>query len=101
MVILRKLSEIALKRAGLRLQKLALKRAVSKSLGDWLETGIGSAESAAVIGWIPRRLLAVGWQQRCISLVSGDVCPVAGWQMGGAQILLLRAIVPAESYFGH
>ena len=59
-VILRRLSEIVLKKLVYDFQKLALKRAVWESFGNWLESGIDCAESAAVIGWIPCRLLVAG-----------------------------------------
>ena len=59
-VILRRLSEIDLKRSGYDFCKLVLKRAVWESFSDWLETGIGCAVFGDIIGWIPRWRLAVG-----------------------------------------
>ena len=77
--------KLALKRAGYNFQKSVLKRAVWESFGDCLETGIGCAESAAVISWIPQRLLAAGYWLRRRSHVSR-------WLLGEAQLPLLRVI---------
>ena len=58
-VILRRLSEIALKRAGYDFWILA-PSCLRKSNGDWLVTDISYVESVAVIGWIQCWLLAAG-----------------------------------------
>ena len=57
-MILKRLSEIALKRAGYDFRKLPLKRALWESRYDWLVIGIGRIESASVIASIPRLLSA-------------------------------------------
>ena len=40
------------------------------SSGGWLGTNIGCAGSAAVIGWIPRRLLCLGVRTQTILLAA-------------------------------
>ena len=85
-LILRRLSEIAIKSAGDHFRKLALKRSFWESCCDWLESRIGCTESVAVIGWTPRQ-----------SLTAGRGFHVGCRLQREAQIPLLRVRIPSAA----
>ena len=84
-VIFSRLSEIALKRTGNEFRKLALKSTIRKSCCYQLESGIGSALSAAVIGWIPCQQLAAG-RGANLSPLGTYAPPQAIWSVAAAFI---------------